>query len=230
MFNRQIGPLSSNSAGVSDEDDKEEGALVNGPLETMFKQSIKSASRGGKKKLQIKKEKKSVQPSTSGVKKKPPLSKVPISVSKLSEETSGRRKSGDKHKNEVEGLKPTSGWEDWADGKKNEEKSTIRQRGSGLDFQKLLTKTGIEFHWPGYQFIGPGTKLAKRLKRGDPGINRLDKIAKQHDIDYSDANKLRDKWQADTKMIKAIDKLPGKKTLTEKIVKRIMQAKKKLKL
>ena len=78
--------------------------------------------------------------------------------------------------------------------------------------------------------MGPGTKLAKRLKGGDPGINRLDKIAKQHDIDYSHARNLRDKWKADTKMIKAIEKLPDNKTLTEKIVKRIMQAKKNLKL
>ena len=56
-----------------------------------------------------------------------------------------------------------------------------RQRGEGLDIQKWLGKTGIEFHWPGYQYMGPGTKLKKRLARGDPGINRLDKIAKQHD-------------------------------------------------
>ena len=105
-----------------------------------------------------------------------------------------------------------------------------RQRGRGFDIQKWLGKTGIEFHWPGYQYMGPGTKLAKRLKRGDPGINRLDKISKQHDIDYSHAKNLRDKWKADAKMIKAIEKLPGNKTLTEKIVKRIMQAKKKLKL
>ena len=78
--------------------------------------------------------------------------------------------------------------------------------------------------------MAPGTKLAKRLKHGDPGINRLDKIAKQHDIDYSYARNLRDKWTADAKMIKAIEKLPGNKTLTERIVKRIMQVKKKLKL
>ena len=78
--------------------------------------------------------------------------------------------------------------------------------------------------------MGPGTKLAKRQKRGDPRINRLDKIAKQHDIDYSHAKNLRDKWKADTKMIKAIERLPGNKTLTEKIVRRIMQAKKNLKL
>ena len=78
--------------------------------------------------------------------------------------------------------------------------------------------------------MGPGTKLKKRLKRGDPGVNRLDKIAKQHDIDYGRAKNLQDKWKADAKMIKAIDKLPGSKTLTERIVKRIIQAKKRLKL
>ena len=58
------------------------------------------------------------------------------------------------------------------------------QRGWGVDIQKWLAKTGIEFHWPGYQYMGPGTHLAKQLKRGDPDINRLDKIAKLHDIDY----------------------------------------------
>ena len=40
--------------------------------------------------------------------------------------------------------------------------------------------------------MGPGTKLKKRLKRGDPGINRLDKLAKQHGIDYSRAKNLQD--------------------------------------
>ena len=101
-----------------------------------------------------------------------------------------------------------------------------KQRGRGFNLQSLLNKTGIKFHWPGYQYMGPRT----RLKRGDPGINRLDRIAKQHDIDYSHAKNLQDKWKADAKMINAIDKLPGSKTLTERIVKRIMQAKKRFKL
>ena len=99
-----------------------------------------------------------------------------------------------------------------------------------MDVQKWIAKTGKEFHWPGYQYMGPGTHLEKRLKCGDPGINRLDKIAKQHAIDYSKARNLQDKWKADTKMIKAIDRLPGKKTKTERVVKHMMQAKKKLKL
>jgi len=62
------------------------------------------------------------------------------------------------------------------------------------------------------------------------GINRLDRIAKQQDIDYSKAKNLQDKWKADTKMIESINKLPGKKTMTERIVRKIMQTKKRFKL
>ena len=103
-----------------------------------------------------------------------------------------------------------------------------RQRGGGLDIQKWISKLGVEFHWPGYQYMGPGTKLEKRLKRGDPGINRLDRLAKQHDIDYSRATSHKDKLIADRKMVAGIDRFPGKKTMTEKIVKKIMQGKIKL--
>ena len=42
------------------------------------------------------------------------------------------------------------------------------QRGGAVDVQKWIAKTGKEFHWPGYQYMGPGTHLAKRLKRGIP--------------------------------------------------------------
>ena len=43
-----------------------------------------------------------------------------------------------------------------------------RQRGGKIDFQKAIEKTSMEFHIPdGYNYSGPGTKLAKRLKRGD---------------------------------------------------------------
>lgn len=77
--------------------------------------------------------------------------------------------------------------------------------------------------------MGPGTHLGKRLKRGDPGINRLDRLAKQHDIDYSEAKNIQDKWKADEKMIANINKFKNK-NMTKRVVKRIMQAKKMLKL
>ena len=100
-----------------------------------------------------------------------------------------------------------------------------RHRGRGFDIQKLLASTGKEFHWPGYQYMGPGTHLKKRLARGDPGINRLDRLAKQHDIDYSNAKNLRDKHKADRKMIQGINRFTGNKSMTEQMVKKIMQAK-----
>ena len=104
-------------------------------------------------------------------------------------------------------------------------KKKKKQAGSGLDIQKWISKSGREWHWPGYQYMGPGTHLKKRLQRGDPGINRLDRIAKQHDIDYLRAKTLKDKHVADRKMICAIDHLPGRKGMTEHVVKKIMQAK-----
>ena len=103
------------------------------------------------------------------------------------------------------------------------------QRGGKLfDVQKLLNKRGMEFHWPGYQYMGPGTHLKKRLARGDPGLNRLDRITKAHDIDYDKAKNLQDKWVADRKMIAKTDQLPGRTSLTERIVKNIMKAKLRL--
>ena len=54
------------------------------------------------------------------------------------------------------------------------------------------------------------------VARGDPGINRLDRIAKQHDIDYSKARHLKDKHKADRSMIARINKLPARKVLWKK--------------
>lgn len=110
-------------------------------------------------------------------------------------------------------------------------KKKQKKKKSGLfDVQKWIGKTGIEFHVPGYQFLGPGTKLKKRLARGDKGINRLDRIARQHDIDYSRAKGIEDKWAADTKMVKAIDRLPGKKSMTERLARKVIQMKKRWKM
>lgn len=57
--------------------------------------------------------------------------------------------------------------------------------GSGL-LNDFINNLPFELHVPGYSYLGPGTKLQKRLKRGDPGINDLDKAAKEHDIFYRD--------------------------------------------
>jgi len=57
--------------------------------------------------------------------------------------------------------------------------------GGGLFNKFLNSKFVPELHLPSYQYLGPFTDLEKRLKRGDPGINKLDEACKIHDIFYS---------------------------------------------
>lgn len=66
-------------------------------------------------------------------------------------------------------------------------RSRYLHTGNGL-VNSVINRLPIELHIPGYQYCGPGTKLAKRLKRGDPGINKLDRACKDHDIAYSQNN------------------------------------------
>lgn len=68
------------------------------------------------------------------------------------------------------------------------------KKGCGL-LNTVINKLPIELHIPSYNFCGPGTKLNKRLSRGDTGINLLDEACKEHDIaylKYSDSEKRRE--------------------------------------
>lgn len=87
----------------------------------------------------------------------------------------------------------------------------------------------------GYQFCGPGTKLAKRLARGDRGINPLDASCREHDIAYSqsaddlNARHLADKvlqeraWER----VKSSDATLGEKAAALTVT-NLMKAKRKL--
>jgi len=61
----------------------------------------------------------------------------------------------------------------------------------------LINSLPFEIHIPGYQFCGPGTKLKKRLDRGDIGINPLDTACRDHDIVYESSKNLDDRHKAD---------------------------------
>ncbi|KAK9754610.1 hypothetical protein QE152_g1138 [Popillia japonica] len=45
---------------------------------------------------------------------------------------------------------------------------TFKQGGGVLN--SLINNLPVELHLPGYQYCGPGTKLQKRIARGDPGL------------------------------------------------------------
>lgn len=79
---------------------------------------------------------------------------------------------------------------------KSDSINTRAVKGEGL-VNSIINKLPFELHLPGYQYCGPGTKLQKRLKRGDPGINPLDKACKEHDIQYSKHQNTSDRHIAD---------------------------------
>lgn len=106
-------------------------------------------------------------------------------------------------------------------------KKTVNGKGF---VNSLIDKLPIELHLPGYQYCGPGTKLKKRLARGDRGINLLDEACKEHDITYSESgNNFGERQVADQVLInkaiersKAADASLGERTsahLVEKIMK-----------
>ncbi|KAL6418401.1 hypothetical protein ACFW04_012133 [Cataglyphis niger] len=68
--------------------------------------------------------------------------------------------------------------------------------GAGL-LNKAINALPFELHIPGYQFCGPGTRLAKRLARGDRGVNPLDAACREHDVAYSRSGDLADRHVAD---------------------------------
>ena len=74
------------------------------------------------------------------------------------------------------------------------------RRGKGI-LNKLIDLLPVEAHIPGgYRYCGPGTKLEKRLARGDPPINGLDAACKDHDILYSKTSNTEERNKADLEL------------------------------
>lgn len=65
----------------------------------------------------------------------------------------------------------------------------------------IIDNLPFEVHLPGYNYCGPGTKLSKRLARGDRGINKLDEACKQHDIAYANHKDLDNRHKADLQLL-----------------------------
>lgn len=104
-----------------------------------------------------------------------------------------------------------------------------KRGGSLLD--KAINSLPFELHVPGYQYCGPGTKLRKRLKRGDRGVNPLDAECRKHDITYSRYKSGIERREADRelgeaawKRVKSADATIGERA-TALAVSGIMKAK-----
>ncbi len=61
-------------------------------------------------------------------------------------------------------------------------------------------------------YSGPGTRIIKRLKRGDPPRVPVDQVAQAHDIRYGLAEGGDDVRKADQKMLRSLERLKREKT------------------
>ena len=102
----------------------------------------------------------------------------------------------------------------------------------GGDIVSLINKAGKEFHVPGYNFCGPGTKLSERLDSNDDPItqpvNAIDRACMKHDIAYRDNKDLRSRQEADVKLIhdlNALDNLKLTEKFTRGLIKTAMKSK-----
>lgn len=85
-------------------------------------------------------------------------------------------------------------------------------------------------------YMGPGTNVTERLKRGDVGRTKSDNVAKRHDVDYSLAHgektkdaQLKKIREADNRMIKSLQKIREDKSDAPRNIQmgmRLIQAKK----
>lgn len=80
--------------------------------------------------------------------------------------------------------------------KRDSRRQVVGAKGRGV-LNTLINKLPVELHIPGYRFCGPGTRLKKRLARGDRGINPLDEACREHDIAYARSNDLHERHVAD---------------------------------
>lgn len=61
------------------------------------------------------------------------------------------------------------------------------------------------------RFVGPGTQIIKRIKRGDKPLTETDAVAELHDINYSLSSNLDDVRNADLRMINKLKEIEQKK-------------------
>lgn len=108
-------------------------------------------------------------------------------------------------------------------------KSTFISNTEGDGLADKIIDAMPEMHMPGYNFLGPFTKLNKRLDKNNKPIpsskpvNKLDEIAMHHDICYGEHEKFKDKNKiCDKKMLDDL-KVLKPQSINEWISKKITQ-------
>jgi hypothetical protein len=78
--------------------------------------------------------------------------------------------------------------------------STFQRTGAGI-INSLINNIPVELHMPGYEFLGPGTYLDTKLPLSVKPINKLDALARDHDIAYTTNKTVESRKHADDVLI-----------------------------
>jgi hypothetical protein len=71
-----------------------------------------------------------------------------------------------------------------------------RKTGGGI-VNTVIDSLPFEMHVPGYEYLGPGTKLQEKLRKGVKPINKLDEAALEHDKVYYNTGDTKERAKAD---------------------------------
>ena len=94
-----------------------------------------------------------------------------------------------------------------------------------------------EKHLPGFNYLGPGTRLDIRLnennipKSGEEPINEIDRLAYIHDLAYQNSDDINERHRADQEMINGLKQLKNlsiPQRLIRALIIKLFQAKIKL--
>lgn len=81
--------------------------------------------------------------------------------------------------------------------KPNNNNTNKKQRkGSGI-VNTLIDALPFQLHWPGYSYLGPGTKLERNLQEGVKPVNPLDAAALEHDKAYRNTTDTTERSKSD---------------------------------
>src|SRR5215831_18681529 len=97
-------------------------------------------------------------------------------------------------------------------------KSCFIKEIKGRDIVDVIGKNIGEIHFPGSNYLGPGTKFIERINREDKPVDRIDEAAMHHDLSYHIHKNKEKRHEADRKLLKDIDEIQNP-TFTEKVKK-----------
>jgi hypothetical protein len=96
-------------------------------------------------------------------------------------------------------------------------KSTFaKPQRTGGDIVDIIGKTIGEVHFPGSNYLGPGTKFMERLNRKDQPVDRVDENAMHHDLAYHMHSDKKSRHVADRKLLQDNDAIENP-TFKEKV-------------